>query len=180
MTVDPAKIAAAYDPIANRILVGSGPWQCGTVTDLGSGACSSSGTQNPPPGGTYTLTRFGNGLPPASSTSGIYFRSSGDLALYIWSEQNDANPIQPVSAVSICFGQPVNPSGSCAHWQQGIGKSATGVVGINQVSIVELRYNLNWIGPFEWATSPPLGIGALPPVLYEGSVTLNPCNIQNL
>ena len=177
MTMDPTKTTATYDPIAGHTLVGSGPFTCGTVTSSGSGNCSSSGTQNPPIGGSYFLTRFGNGLPPASSTSGIYFRSSGDLALYIWSQQNDANPIQPVSAVSICFGLPV-PTGSCTHWQHGIGASGSGVVGINQVSAVELRYNLNWIGPFEWASSPPLGIAALPPVLYEGSVTLNPCTIQ--
>jgi hypothetical protein len=59
----------------------------------------------------------------------------------------------------------------------------TGVVGINQVSIVELRYNLNWVSPYEWGgplgigTNPPLGIGIFPPVLYEGSVTLNPASV---
>jgi len=179
MKFDPTKVAATYDPqdSINEKLVGSGPWECKSSTGVVGASCSSSGTQNPPPGGAYTLTRFGNGLPPASSTSGIYFRSSGNLALYIWTQENDANPLQPVSAVSLCFGQPVS-NGSCTHWQHGIGASATGVVGINQVSAVELRYNLNWISPFEWASSPPLGIAALPPVLYEGSVTLNPCNIQ--
>ena len=185
--IDPAKIAAAYDPLANHIMVGSGPWQCGTVTSSGSGNCSSSGAQNPPVGGSYTLTRFGNGLAPASSTTGIYFRSSGDLALYLWTLENDQTPISAVSAVSLCFGQPLN-FGSCAHWQHGIGASGPGVspcaptvsgcVGISQVSAVELRYNLNWVSPKNWATDAPLGIGALPPTLYEGSVTLQPCTID--
>jgi hypothetical protein len=107
----------------------------------------------------------------------MYFRSSSDLALYIWSLENDINPILAVSFVASCYGQPVNPNSQCAHWQQGIGASPTGVVGINQVSVVELRYNLNWINPFEWLTSPPLGIAALPPILYEGSVTLNPASV---
>ncbi len=177
MTVNPSHISATFDPIINHIMIGSGPWQCGTVTSSSSGMCSSSGTQNPPVGGGYTLTRFGNGLAPASSVSGIYFRSSGDLALYIWSQQNDQNPIFPLSQVSICYGQPVNPSGPCAHWQQGIGASPNGVVGINQIGVVALRYGLNWVAPFEWTTSPPLGIGAFPPILYEGSVTLSPASV---
>jgi hypothetical protein len=177
MNIDPAKTAATYDPIANHIFVGSGPFQCGTVTSTGSGICTSTGSQNPPVGGSYTLTRFGNGLAPASSTSGIYFRSSGDLALYLWTQENDVAPIAPVSAVSLCFNQPLN-FGSCAHWQQGIGASSNGIVGTNQVSEVELRYNLNWVSPKNWASDAPLGIGALPPVLYEGSATLNPCTIQ--
>jgi len=176
MQVDPAKVSPTYDPIASHTFVGSGPWQCGTVTSSSSGMCSSSGTQNPPVGGGYTLTRFGNGLAPASSTAGIYFRSNGDLALYIWSQENDVIPIQAASAVDLCFGLPVGP-GSCSHWQQGIGASPTGVVGINQVSIVFLRYNTNWVAPFEWTTSSPLGIGAFPPILYEGSVTLSPASV---
>ena len=177
MQADPNKITPTYDPLANGILIGSGPWECKSGTGVVGGGCSSTGFMNPPPGQSYILTRYGKGFAPASSTSGIYFRSSGNLALYIWTQENDANPLQPVSAVSLCFGQPVS-NGSCTHWQHGIGASATGVVGINQVSAVELRYNLNWIAPFEWASAPPLGIGALPPVLYEGSVTLNPCSVQ--
>lgn len=184
MQVDPAKTTATYDPILNGILIGSGPWACRSNTGVLGAACSSS--QSPPqPGGSFTLTRYGcttpaNCLLPASSTSGIYFRSSGDLALYIWSQENDVSAIQSVSFVAVCFGQPVNPSSSCAHWQHGIGASSTGIVGINQVSAVELRYNLNWISPFEWTTNPPLGIGAFPPVLYEGPVTLNPCSVDSV
>jgi hypothetical protein len=165
-----------YDPILNHVLVGSGPWECGTVTLHGSGSCSSTGVMNPVPGNSYTLTRFGKGLAPASSTSNIYFRSSGNLALWIWSQENDQNPILAVSAISLCFNQPLN-FGSCAHWQQGIGASANGIVGANQVSEVELRYNLNWITPYNWANAAPTGIGAFPPVLYEGSSTLNPASV---
>jgi ABC-type transport system substrate-binding protein len=180
MTVNSNEITANFDPIASHIFIGSGPWQCGSGTGLGGPSCSSTGGQNPPVGGSYTLTRFGNGLAPASSTSGLYFRSSGDLALWIWSQENDVNPIAAVSAISLCFGQPVNTTGSCAHWQHGIGASSTGIVGINQVSAVELRFNMNWVSPKEWATNPPLGIGAFPPVLYEGSVTMNPCSIDSV
>jgi hypothetical protein len=175
----PNKITATYDPMSDGILVGSGPWECKSASGVVGTGCSSSGTQSPPqPGGSFFLTRFGKGLAPASSTSGIYFRSSGDLALYIWSQENDINPIQAVSGVSFCYAQPVNLSGPCAHWQHGLGASSTGVVGINQVSIVELRYDLNWVNPFEWQLGPPLGIGSITPVLYEGSVTLNPCSVD--
>jgi hypothetical protein len=176
MQADPNKITATYDPLSNGILVGSGPWECKNSAGIIGAGCSSTGFMNPPPGQSYTLTRFGKGLAPASSTSGNYFRSAGDLALWIWSQENDVTPIAPVSAVSLCFNQPLN-FGSCAHWQQGIGASSTGIVGTNQISIVELRYNLNWVSPKNWATDAPLGIGALPPVLYEGSSTLNPASV---
>jgi hypothetical protein len=177
MQIDSAKTVPTYDPLASGILIGSGPWMCKSSAGVVGLGCSSSGAQNPPLGGTYLLTRFGAGQAPASTPSGMYFRSSSDLALYIWSLENDINPILAVSFVASCYGQPVNPNSQCAHWQQGIGASPTGVVGINQVSVVELRYNLNWINPFEWLTSPPLGIAALPPILYEGSVTLNPASV---
>jgi hypothetical protein len=174
----PNKIVANYDPLSNGILVGSGPWECKSSAGIIGGGCSSSGTMSPGTGGSFFLTRFGKGLAPASSTSGIYFRSSGDLALYAWSQENDVSPIQAVSAVSACYGQAVNPTGSCTHWQRGLGASPTGVVGINQVSVVELRYALNWVNPFEWTITPPTGIGSAAPVLYEGAVTLNPCSID--
>jgi hypothetical protein len=191
LQVDPSKVTATYDPISSHTLVGSGPWECGPVTSSGSGSCSTTGTQNPPTGDTYTLTRFGctnasTCLAPASSTTGIYFRSSGDLALYLWTQENDVSPSIPFSAVELCYNLALG-SGACAHWQQGIGANTnvgqgacsstqTGCVGSNQLSSVLLRYSLNWIAPFEWASSgAPLGIVAVPPTVYEGSVTLSPC-----
>jgi hypothetical protein len=178
MTVNSANIVASLDPIANHIFLGSGPWQCGIVTSSGSGTCSSSGTMNPPVGGSYTLTRFGNGLSPASSISGIYFRSSGDLALHVWSQENDISPLLTFVGVASCFDQPVNLSGQCAHWQEGIGNPGTGTpVGVNQVSIVARFYNVNWLAPYEWQTNPPSGIGSFPPILYEGTTTLNPASV---
>jgi len=178
MTVNPSNVAITFDPVANHMLLGSGPWQCGIVTSSGSGICTPMGQQNPPTGSSYTLTRFGNGLAPASSVSGIYFRSSGDLALWTWA--TDADPSGPniltVSQVVYCFGHP--NSTACAHWQHGIGASPTGLVGISQVSIVMRFFGVNWIAPFNWLSSPPTGIGQFAPVLYEGSVTLNPCSID--
>jgi hypothetical protein len=176
MVVSSRQLTATYDPLSDGKLIGSGPWGCRDSTGKLGVGCSSTGFMNPPPGQSYTLTRFGKGLAPASSTSGIYFRSSGDLALWIWSQENDANPIVAVSAVSLCFNQPLN-FGSCAHWQQGIGASMNGIVGATQVSEVEFRYNINWITPYNWANAAPTGIGALPPVLYEGSYTLNPASV---
>lgn len=130
---------------------------------------------NPGPGGSYTLQRFGKGLPPASSVSGIYFRSSGNLALYLWSQAGTFLSYQVVAA---CFGQPVNLSGSCGRFQQGIGNPGTGtVVGVSQVSIALRFYLLNWLIPFDWVSNPPIGIGPIPPVLYEGGSTLNPASV---
>lgn len=179
MTVNPADLAAQFDPIANHLFVGSGPWQCGTVTSTGSGTCTPTGIENPPVGESYTLTRFGNGLAPASSVSQIYFRSSGNLALWIWSEPGDfGHDFLTFSVVSACFGAPVTSSAPCAHFQQGIGANGGPIpVGLTQVSIVNRFVGVNWVAPFDWNNSPPTGIGALRPVLYEGSTTLNPASV---
>jgi hypothetical protein len=39
--------------------------------------------------------------------------------------------------------------------------------GSTQVGIVALRVFFNFVSPFNWATSPPTGIGALPPAIYQ-------------
>jgi hypothetical protein len=177
MRIDPNKITATYDPIANHIFVGSGPFQCGTVTSSGSGLCSSTGGQNPPTGGSYTLTRFGKGLAPASSVSGMFFRSSGNLALWIWSQQNSANPSTVFGLVQYCYNKPVDLSGSCAHFQQGIGNPGPAPVGLAQVAIENRFYALDWTAPYNWDPSVLLGITPLAPILYEGSTTLNPARV---
>jgi len=180
MNVNPAQTGAGYDPIVNHTLVGSGPWQCGVVTHNGSGNCSSTDSENPPVGGSYTLTRFGNGLAPASSVSSIYFRSSGNLALWVWSQDNGdiTHDFLNYSVAASCFGQPVASTGPCVHFQQGIGANGGPVpVGLSQVSIVNRFVGVNWVAPFNWVSSPPLGIAALPPVLYEGATTLNPASV---
>ncbi len=185
LTFNPAHVSPTFDPIASHVFVGSGPWQCGTVGSAGSGTCSSSGTQNPPAGSSITLTRFGNGLPPASSVSGMYFRSSGNLALCIWATGNcspDFTHVPPFlifSQVAACLGQPVNLSGPCGHWQQGFGNPGTGnPVGFTQVVIVDRFLFVNAVGPFIWASaSAPTGVAALSPVLHEGSVTMNPASV---
>jgi hypothetical protein len=182
LNADPNKIIPGFDPLAAGILVGAGPWQCGTVTVSGSGNCSSSAAMNPPVGGSYTLSRYGKGLSPASSVSGVYFRSSGNLALYLWS-QDTGDPTHlsdflNFSVVASCFGAPLTLTGSCAHFQRGIGANGGPVpVGLSQVSIVARFVGLNWVAPFNWASSPPMGIIPLPPVLYENTITLNPASI---
>jgi extracellular solute-binding protein (family 5) len=184
MTINPADMAPTFDPIVSHTFVGSGPWECGIVTSIGSGICSSSGTQSPPLGGSYTLTRFGCSsavtcLAPAASTTGSYFRSSGDTALWIWSGMNgDTTHDFLVFAQAVaCFGKPF-PTPSCSHWQQGIGNLGTGIVSINQIAVEARFFGVNWVAPFDWQTNPPTGIAPFPPVLYEGSVTLNPCSID--
>jgi hypothetical protein len=47
------------------------------------------------------------------------------------------------------------------------------------VGIVALRLSYNWLNPYNWASSPPLGIGAFSPVLYQpnSNVPLNPASV---
>ncbi len=177
MNVNLSQTAAGYDPIANHTFVGSGPWQCGTVTASGSGICTSTGSQNPPVGGSYTLTRFGKGLAPASSVSNTYFRSNGNLALWIWSQNTGdiTHDFLNFSIVASCFGAAVTSTGPCAHFQQGIGANGGPIpVELSQVSIVNRFVGTNWVAPFNWATSPPVGVIPLQPVLYENTLILNP------
>jgi hypothetical protein len=181
MTVTPADVAATFDPIATHVFLGSGPYECGIVTSTGSGTCTPGGTQSPGVGQSFTLPRFGNGLPPASSVSAIYFRSSGNTALWIWTRNKGDTTMDFVNfaQVASCFNQPVNLNGPCGRWQHGMGNPGTGtVVGVSQVGIVNRFFGVNWVAPFDWQTNPPRGIIPFPPVLYEGPVTLNPCPID--
>ena len=172
MTVNPSDTAPSFDPILSHMMVGSGPWMCGNVSSSGSGLCTPDGKGNGE-STSYTLTANVNN-----------FRSSLNLAKYLWSGESDTNAIGPAAFVGACFNvTPPSLSGTCSHWQQGAGNpnsAPTGtVVGITAVVIVDIFFNLNWLSPFEWTTSAPLGIATLPPVLYslvpfDGSTTLNP------
>jgi hypothetical protein len=182
MSVDPLKLVPTFDPINAGILIGSGDFKCvstGVSTPpgtVGSG-CSSTGLQNPPPGGSYTLTRNGLGFAPGQSPQNAYFRSSGTLAIYIWT-QNTGDPVGDVinfSMIAGCFGQ---TSLNCQHWKLGICGSAGGPVGGIQVSCVLRFIFVQWVSPFNLTTNPPIGMAIPPtPVLYEGSVTLNPARL---
>jgi hypothetical protein len=61
-----------------------------------------------------------------------------------------------------------NPTGSA---------SSPAPIGLTQVSIVQRFVGVNWVSPYDWNTSPPQDIAAFPPVLYEGSITLNPSTV---
>lgn len=184
MQADSNKITTNYDPLANGILIGSGPWECKNNAGVLGAGCSSTGFQNPGPGGSYTLQRFGKGLAPASSVNGIYFRSSGNAALWIWSKQGGGNSFVNFSLLAFCYNQPVNLTGPCGHFQEGIGNPGTGsMVTTSQVTIGIRFFALNWVNggppalPYDWATNPPIGISPFPPVLYEDGVTLNPASV---
>src|SRR6266581_3022362 len=196
MNVDAVKTGALYDPIAGHILIGSGPWTCGTGAGLGQN-CAPCNIMNPGTGQSYTLQRNGLGITPGFP--GDYFRSSGFLATWLWS--GDIAPgVNNFSAAKACFGvTPLDhlaaspPASACGRWQQGIGTNGAttpagtggcsagptpcGIpVGSNQVSIVKLYININWVYPDVWnSINPPNGIIALDPVLYAGSAgTLSP------
>jgi hypothetical protein len=185
MIVDPAKASSGFDPMVNRVLIGSGPWMCADrVTGIPGFGCSSSGTQQLIQGGTYTLTRYGKGQTPGATGTKEYFRSSGSLALYLWTLQigDTAWDIIIQNDILPCFGpsQPPPTLGQttgCGHYQQGIGQaSGLGNITIIQFSIYARFKIIDWVQPFAWA-QPPCQIGsgahctgqASPP---DGMVTL--------
>jgi hypothetical protein len=187
LNVDANKVSPTFDPLASGVLIGSGPYECLSAAGVLGTGCSTSGTQTPPIGGSYTLTRFGKGVQPVSSLTGLYFRSSGNLALCIWSFRMDpcggnfSSQFLDFTSVARCYQAPVGTLG-CTRWQMGIGNpGGDGVtccrVGIVQVSEAIRFVGVGWVSPFDWPTFPPRGIGSFPPVLHEGSVTLNPATV---
>ncbi len=175
--IDNAKIQPTYDPVADHNLIGSGAWQCGSGSGVGGPSCSSKGVQLTGAGDLWTLTRYGIGTTPGGSLN-TYFRSSGNLALWAWSQDRGvfSTDFLNFGVVSLCFGKPVGTA-NCTVWQHGIGGSAAGTpVGLAQVSIVQRFVGVNWVAPYDWVNSPPQNIAAFPPVLYEGAVTLLPCS----
>jgi hypothetical protein len=162
MTITPADLSASFDPVRAHILIGSGPWQCGTGANLGFACSTPLGAGNHST--SYTLTAFPN-----------YFRSSQRLAIYLWSGESDTNAIGPATGVGACFNVAVNIVGPCGHYQQGIGNPGSGTpVSVTTVGNVDIFFNLNWLAPFEWTTSPPAGIAPLPPLLYGPGTTFTP------
>jgi len=178
MTPDPNKIQPTFDPLAAGILVGSGPWACKSSTGTLGRGCSSSGSMNPPVGGSYTLTRNGLGTTPGGSLN-TFFRSNGNLALWVWTGDTGvfSTDFLNFGVVSLCFGQPIGTTG-CTHWQQGIGSpGGSSTVGLTQVSIVQRFVGVNWVMPYDWVNSAPVGIAPLSPLLYEGTSTLSPASV---
>ena len=178
--VDGAKIQPNYDPVASGNLVGSGPWTCGTGSGVGGPGCgSSTHIGNANAGDQWSLSRYGLGTAPGGSLN-AYFRGPGNLALWAWSQDRGifSNDFLNFASISSCFGKPIGTPG-CEHWQHGIAGSAAGtVVGLSQVSIVQRFVGVNWVAPYDWINAAPQNIATFPPVLHEGSVTLNPCSID--
>jgi hypothetical protein len=182
----------AFDPISHGILIGSGPWECNGGT-LGTG-CAPGNKMNPFNGQSYSFQRFGKGFAPNSPPFDVYFRSNGNLAVYLWTLNTGkfASDFVNFTTMAACFNLPVTAAAPCAHFQNGIG-SANGTagpaapVGINQVLAVNSFVGVNWVFPFDWrsSTAAPTGIA---PILqlgnnpatggvafHEGSVNLVDC-----
>ncbi|HVH15286.1 MAG TPA: ABC transporter substrate-binding protein [Candidatus Angelobacter sp.] len=196
-TIDPSANTAGstmtsrtFDPLANGILIGSGSYEClNPSTGVVGGGCSSTGTENPGVNGNYQLTRYGAGTTPGTvAPSSKYFRSSGTLAVYVWTGNNGQSTHDFInsSTAALCFNKPVGSVG-CTQWQQGIVNpvAAPGAsVGFLQVSAVTSFQGVSWTGPFNWLpgisyaccpfkANAPTGIASLPLTLYEGISTGN-------
>lgn len=179
------------------IFMGSSAWACISAGGLLGTSCSTSGSQNPPFGAAYTLQRFGQtcGSPPVSCLPGStltqgYFRSSGNLALSIWSGDvgDFTHDFLNFGVVAACFGKPLTGgSTGCGHWQEGIGGTVAGVpqtITNIQAGIVSRFAGVNPVAPFNWYTytvgtttvpaNPPTNLGSFPPTLLEGQYTMTP------
>ncbi|OLD08140.1 MAG: hypothetical protein AUI95_03980 [Crenarchaeota archaeon 13_1_40CM_3_52_4] len=162
--------APGFDPLMNGLLVGSGPWTCENtganpgvpLGTIGTG-CSIDNTQAPIAAlGDFTLIRTGCMITPAGvgcvapagrgTINGFsvydYFRSSGFLALYIWSGMWGQNPDSlKLATANAC--RSTAPSANCSHWAQGIGypnaNTNLGAMGILQLVRVKIFKGVSWI-----------------------------------
>lgn len=184
-SVDQAKIQPTYDLVANGIFIGSGPWVCQSSTGAIGSGCTTTGTQRVASGGSWTFRRFGFGTFPGGSLN-TYFRSSGNLALWIWTGNTGdfSRDFLNFGVAALCFGNNPPPL-RCGPLPYGIGNptgstGAPATVGIGQVSIVQRFVGVNWVSPYDWRTISPQGIGTFPPVLHEGNSNLAPggCNVS--
>jgi hypothetical protein len=189
MNPDPNKILAIYDPLAAGTLIGSGGFECNNaaLTTLGTG-CAPNNRQNPAIGQSYVLQRFGKGLAPNSPAFQVYFRSYGNIALYLWTLDTGAFTPDFVNftTMAACFNLPVTTSAPCAHFQRGIGSTngngVASTVQINQVLEVNRFVGVNFVFSFDWrsTTAAPIGIVPLNPTLHEGANgLLTPCSPTN-
>jgi hypothetical protein len=185
--------APKFDPISNGILIGSSQFEClNPSTGVVGNGCSSTGFENPGVGGNYQLTRYGAGTTPGVAVpSSKYFRSSGTLAVYVWTGNNGQSTHDFInsSTAAFCFLKAVGTAG-CTQWQQGIVNpvAAPGAsVGFIQVSAVTSFQGVRWTDPFNWlpgisyaccpfTPNAPDGISPLPLTLFEGISTGNAGN----
>jgi hypothetical protein len=192
MNPNPNQITATYDPLASGTLIGSGAWACNGGT-LGTG-CAPGNKMNPAVGQSYSFQRFGKGFAPNSPPFDVYFRSNGNLAVYLWTLNTGkfAADFVNFTTMAACFNLPVTTSAPCAHFQNGIGSSngtagPAAPVGINQVLAVNRFVGVNWVFPFDWrsSTAAPTGIAPIAQLgnnpatggvaFHEGSVNLVDC-----
>jgi hypothetical protein len=185
-----------FDPLANGLLIGSGPFVCesigGTghpaVGTIGSG-CSIDNTQSPAFGlGDFTLTRTGCTLTATGTTCGVagsssdYFRSSGALAAYVWTGDigSGSADFSKVLTVNSCHS--ATPSANCPHWAQGIGNAGgtgTNAVGLSQRLKVNSLKGVSWIGfSTEKTTGTQLVLTCSAGYTIPGT-TITPCTAAN-
>lgn len=203
ISVSAAMSAPTFDPLSSGILIGSGPWECQSSMGVVGTGCSSSGSQSPPIGGSFSLTRFAvlSGSTPGNPSQ-TFYRSSGTYAQYLWTGMTgDAtHDFILFTAVSACYAnvtgspQPWPGSGTisapfyrCGHFRWGIGSAGQpSSIGIVQISEENRFVQLDWTFPFAYPGTTLTGMywstpGALappllgsPPILYEGSFVIDP------
>jgi len=189
-SVDPSYLTGpTSDPVANNMLIGSGPFVCapgpytGPSTPGLGGGCTSSGTGSVTTG-TITLQRYGSGLTPANSG---YFRGNANYKQYLWADVNGDGQVNAIdiSLTSGCqanFGS--NPTAcnhldgasttlSCTSAGPCIGASSGGdndgaVTGFEKSQVLRW-YNTFWNSPFSYSSLQ--GVLPAPPALQDDGST---------
>lgn len=139
--------SATYDPLANGILIGSGPFQCYTSFDStgrGVGSCSRNpdgtlGGQTVDPGGTYLLSRF-DGFHRCCPEN-----EDSSLGRFSWADINDDGrvDITDISSVAVRFGL------DDPYWDHSIFGVRDNEVDIAEVSTAAFYFDHGLITPFE-------------------------------
>jgi hypothetical protein len=184
--VDPAFLSGpGADPVANNMLIGSGPFVCGVRNNVADptsgfsvlgGGCTNTGTSTVT-SGSITLYRYGTGV---SHLSGSYFRSNAKYREFAWALTGSGPTltILDISAIQACFsGQ---PPPSCAHYRSPdatvtctiagpcIGTVSGGnggpLTGLQKAEVIQW-YQTAWTTPIAYGTLD--GVLPAPPQLQE-------------
>jgi hypothetical protein len=175
-----ARVSTSFDPVANGVLVGSGPFVCKSVfpSDLGTvgtgcikNADGSRGGQAIPIGGTAFLQAFDN-TGTSADPFNQYFRSfnpawgtgsgtaaqSGQFQEFSYADQGKTASVTltDLASVAACFGAS-GATASCtagnyAYWQRNAFETTPGTIS-REAAIVASHYGDTYVSPLAWNTA---------------------------
>ncbi len=170
-----ARASPSFDPLVHNALIGSGPFECRSLFQLGiiGGGCvinpdGSQGGQAIPPGGKMVLSAFDNtassadpfnqymrSFNPAWGTGSGVTAESGQFQEFSYADQDKSGSVTlfDLASVAACFGAS-GPTATCSasnysYWQRSAFETTPGTIS-REAAIVAAHYGDTYVSPFAW------------------------------